>query len=64
MKKQKWKTDFRPLILEMFMSKKKKNFFQKKILSPAARKMAAESKIDLEEIQGTGKNGLFLKKML
>ena len=33
-----------------------------KILSPAARKLAAESKVDLEEVEGTGKNGVVLKE--
>ncbi len=50
-----------PLILEESPSETKISR-AKKILSPAARKMAAESKIDLEEIQGTGKNGVVLKE--
>ena len=33
-----------------------------KTLSPAARKLAAESKVDLEEVEGTGKNGVVLKE--
>ena len=32
-------------------------------ISPAARKMATEAKIDINEIQGTGKNGEFLKRI-
>ena len=33
-------------------------------VSPAARKIAAESKIDLSEIKGSGKNGIVLKEDL
>ena len=33
-------------------------------VSPAARKMATESKIDLNEIKGSGKNGIILKEDL
>jgi len=33
-------------------------------ISPAARKLAAESKIDLSEIKGSGKNGIILKEDL
>ena len=31
-------------------------------VAPSARKMAAESNIDLSKIQGTGKNGTILKE--
>ncbi len=31
-------------------------------ISPAARKMAAEAKVDIDKIQGTGKNGVILKE--
>ena len=31
-------------------------------ISPAARKMAAEAKVDVDKIQGTGKNGVILKE--
>ena len=54
-----------PLILTEFQEEKKTtkssvvNF-----LSPAARKMAAESKINLNEIKGSGKNGIILKEDL
>jgi len=37
---------------------------KEKIVSPAARKMAAESKINLENISGSGKNGTVLKEDL
>ena len=33
-------------------------------VSPAARKMAVESKIDLKEVKGSGKNGIILKEDL
>jgi 2-oxoglutarate dehydrogenase E2 component (dihydrolipoamide succinyltransferase) len=33
-------------------------------ISPAARKLAAESKIDLSEVKGSGKNGIILKEDL
>ena len=35
-----------------------------KFISPAARKIAAESKINLNEIKGSGKNGIILKEDL
>ena len=50
-----------PLVLGKF-DKEKKISQTTKTFSPAARKMAAESKINLEEIQGTGKNGVVLKE--
>ena len=31
-------------------------------ISPAARKMATEAKVDIDKIQGTGKNGVILKE--
>tara|TARA_B100000035_G_scaffold259452_1_gene230089 strand:+ start:7643 stop:8959 length:1317 start_codon:yes stop_codon:yes gene_type:complete len=50
-----------PLILEQVHEEK---IIQKKEkqASPAARKIASESKIDLRDIQGTGKNGVILKE--
>ena len=52
-----------PLILDdVHEQKEKETFFKTKILSPAARKIAAESKINLEKIEGTGKNGIVLKE--
>ena len=50
-----------PLILEQVHEEKiipKKE----KQASPAARKIASESKIDLRDIQGSGKNGVILKE--
>ena len=35
---------------------------ENKVVSPAARKMASEAKINLESVDGTGKNGLILKE--
>ena len=50
-----------PLVLGEF--NEKRDFLTKeKILSPAARKMAAESKVNVEEVEGTGKNGVILKE--
>ncbi len=50
-----------PLILNQTHEEKK---FQKenKEVSPAARKMASEAKINLDTVDGTGKNGLILKE--
>ncbi len=55
------------LILDTFAVKEnteKKQIQKNKILnvSPAARKMASEAKLDLNEIQGSGKNGVILKE--
>ena len=49
-----------PLILEE--THVEKSIREKKQVSPAARKMANESKIDLIEVEGSGKNGLILKE--
>ncbi len=50
-----------PLILDQAHQENK---FQKenKEVSPAARKMANEAKINLDNVDGTGKNGLILKE--
>ena len=53
--------DEEPLILEEIHEEPVKQKFEKKI-SPAARKMASESKIDLRKVEGTGKNGIILKE--
>ncbi len=50
-----------PLILEQVHEEKTIQQKEKQA-SPAARKIASESKIDLREIQGTGKNGVILKE--
>ena len=50
-----------PLILDQVHEEKitKKEVKQ---VSPAARKMAEETKVDLSQVQGTGKNGVVLKE--
>jgi 2-oxoglutarate dehydrogenase E2 component (dihydrolipoamide succinyltransferase) len=50
-----------PLILEQVHEEKitKK---EKSQVSPSARKMAEESKVDLSRVKGTGKNGVILKE--
>ena len=50
-----------PLILEQVHEEK---IFKKvdKQISPAARKMANEKKVDLNQIKGSGKNGVILKE--
>ena len=53
--------DEEPLILEQIHEEKAPQKLQKEI-SPAARKMASEAKIDLSSIKGTGKNGVILKE--
>ena len=50
-----------PLILEQTYDEKKTQKVSKQI-SPAARKMASESKVDLSSIEGSGKNGVILKE--
>ena len=54
------------LVLENTVETKKtpvaKNIKQEKTFSPSARKMAAEAKIDVNEIKGSGKRGLVLKE--
>ena len=55
-----------PLILEEVHKEKEivKKSIEKKDtrISPAARKIASEAKVDLNKIQGTGKNGVILKE--
>ena len=56
-----------PLILDQVHTEKKikKNIQEIKketTLSPAARKIAQEAKIDLTKVEGTGKNGVILKE--
>ena len=50
-----------PLILED-IHVEKKSISEKKQFSPAARKMANEAKVDINKIDGSGKNGLILKE--
>ena len=50
--------------IEKTRTQNKKTFKNKieKIISPAARKIASESNVNLEKIQGSGKNGVILKE--
>ncbi len=50
-----------PLILEQVHEEKISKREEKQV-SPAARKMAHEAKVDLSSIEGSGKNGLILKE--
>ncbi len=57
------------LVLDNFHEEKKvkekqKVTIQKPAVSPAARKMAIEAKVDLNKIQGSGKHGVILKEDL
>ncbi len=47
---------------EKKVSKQTHNINQETKISPAARKMASEAKINLEKVKGTGKNGIILKE--
>jgi len=56
-----------PLILndvheEKNLSKNKNDKIIEPVTSPAARKIAAETKVDLNKVKGTGKNGVILKE--
>ena len=57
-----------PLILDQVHQEKKvvndslKTTKKEKKVSPSARKMASEARIDLNEVTGTGKNGIILKE--
>ena len=53
--------DEEPLILEEVHKESAVQKVEKKI-SPAARKMAIESNVDLNKIEGSGKNGIVLKE--
>ena len=61
------KADDEPLILEKvheeknFVSQSLENNKETKV-SPAARKIASEAKIDLDKVKGSGKNGIILKE--
>jgi len=68
LKLEKEKIDDEPLILDEVHEENKsfkdiKNLKDTKV-SPAARKMANEAKIDLEKVKGSGKNGIILKEDL
>ena len=51
-----------PLILDKLHEEKKINFTSSSTVSPAARKMIVEAKIDIKKITGSGKNGVILKE--
>ena len=51
-----------PLILETFHEEKKVENVEKKIVSPAAQKMASEANLNLDKVKGSGKNGVILKE--
>ncbi len=53
--------DEEPLILEEVHEEPVSKKIEKKI-SPAARKMAIESDVDLSKVEGSGKNGIVLKE--
>ena len=55
------KVEEKPLILEE-VHEEIKTKSETPIVSPAARKIAIEKKIDLEEVRGSGKNGIILKE--
>tara|TARA_B100001996_G_scaffold180992_1_gene138187 strand:+ start:60 stop:1358 length:1299 start_codon:yes stop_codon:yes gene_type:complete len=71
-------TNTEPLVLETENIKEKeesplvlnsphvesKTIYKTKTLSPAARKIAEESRIDINDVEGTGKNGVVLKEDL
>ena len=64
-KEKKQKSEEEPLILTDIHSEQKvSNNSNINIVSPAARKLATESNINLNEIKGSGKNGVVLKEDL
>jgi len=64
-KKEKVEIKEEPLVLTEAQEEKKISKAEVlSFVSPAARKMAKESKIDLSEIKGSGKNGIILKEDL
>ena len=50
-----------PLILEQVHEEKEEQKIEKQV-SPAARKLANETKVDLRNVEGSGKNGVILKE--
>ena len=51
-----------PLILDQIHKEQKKDYKKEKQFSPSARKLASEAKINISDIEGTGKNGVILKE--
>ena len=71
LEEESFESEEEPLILEephkeieKTKTQNKKTFKNKneKIISPAARKIASESNVNLEKVQGSGKNGVILKE--
>ena len=71
LEEESFESEEEPLILEephkeieKTRTQNKKSFKNKneKIISPAARKIASESNVNLEKVQGSGKNGVILKE--
>ncbi len=64
-KKEKIIKEEEPLVLTQVQEEKKtKKTSVVNFVSPAARKLATESKIDLDEVKGSGRNGIILKEDL
>ena len=55
------KSEEEPLILDNFHEEKISQKLEKQV-SPSARKMASEARIDISRIEGSGKNGVVLKE--
>ena len=51
-----------PLVLNELQKENEQLINKEKQISPSARKMASEKQIDIELIEGSGKNGLILKE--
>ncbi len=60
-KKDKTTNEPEPLVLED-VHEEKKILVDKKNVTPSARKLASESNINLDDVEGSGKNGLVLKE--
>ena len=64
-KKEKKEDEEEPLVLtEVHNEPKEEKFFNLNYVSPAARKMANESNVNLSDVKGSGKNGVILKEDL
>ena len=62
--KDKKEVEEKPLILEQVQEETKTSSVSSSRVSPAARKIATEQKINLNEVKGSGKNGIILKEDL
>tara|TARA_B110000902_G_scaffold136_1_gene211 strand:+ start:39 stop:1328 length:1290 start_codon:yes stop_codon:yes gene_type:complete len=64
-KKEKKEDEEEPLVLtEVHNEPKEEKFLNLNYVSPAARKMANESNVNLSDVKGSGKNGVILKEDL